>query len=84
MRLRRSDFFELQLMFFPPDKRKRDLDNMLARMKSGLDGFFDALEIDDARVRAYSWLGWGEVLLGGSVSVVLRSLRVLPFPDPFV
>jgi crossover junction endodeoxyribonuclease RusA len=35
----------------PPDRRARDLDNMLASIKSGLDGLADALEANDRRFR---------------------------------
>lgn len=37
------------LEFVPPDRRHRDRDNMLAAMKSGLDGLADALGINDNR-----------------------------------
>lgn len=37
----------VSLEFYPPDRRHRDEDNMLASMKSGLDGLADALGIDD-------------------------------------
>ena len=37
------------LRFFPPDQRKRDLDNMFASVKSALDGIADALEVNDQR-----------------------------------
>ena len=40
----------LSLHFYPPDNRKRDLDNMLAAMKAGLDGIALAAGIDD-----YGW-----------------------------
>lgn len=33
--------------FVPPDRRARDLDNMLAAAKSGLDGLADAIGVDD-------------------------------------
>ena len=39
------------LTFFPPDKRARDWDNLLASMKSGLDGLADAMGVDDSRWR---------------------------------
>lgn len=39
----------ITLTFVPPDKRRRDLDNMLASMKSGLDGLADAMGCDDSR-----------------------------------
>jgi crossover junction endodeoxyribonuclease RusA len=37
----------LRLEFFPPDKRHRDLDNMLAAMKASLDGVATALTVND-------------------------------------
>jgi crossover junction endodeoxyribonuclease RusA len=39
----------LRIDFHPPDARKRDLDNMLASIKSGLDGLADALCVNDQR-----------------------------------
>ena len=33
--------------FSPPDARKRDLDNMLASIKAGLDGISDAYGLND-------------------------------------
>jgi len=41
----------VDLMFFPPDKRARDWDNMLASMKAGLDGLADAMGVDDSKWR---------------------------------
>lgn len=37
----------LSLTFYPPTRRAYDLDNALARMKSGLDGLADVLGVDD-------------------------------------
>ena len=39
----------LWLTFYPPDRRHRDDDNMIASFKSGRDGIADALGIDDKR-----------------------------------
>ena len=39
----------LDLTFVPPTRRSYDRDNLVARMKSGLDGLADALKIDDKR-----------------------------------
>ena len=39
----------LELTFYKPTRRSMDRDNLLARMKSGLDGVCDALKIDDKR-----------------------------------
>lgn len=41
----------LEIVFYPPTRRKIDLDNALARMKSGLDGLCDVLGVDDANWR---------------------------------
>jgi crossover junction endodeoxyribonuclease RusA len=41
----------VHLAFIPPDKRRRDWDNMVASMKSGLDGLADAMGVDDSRWR---------------------------------
>lgn len=37
----------LTLTFVPPDRRSYDRDNLMARMKSGIDGMCDAIKIDD-------------------------------------
>lgn len=37
----------VSLVFYPPTRRAFDLDNALARMKSGLDGLADVLGVDD-------------------------------------
>jgi crossover junction endodeoxyribonuclease RusA len=39
----------LTLEFFPPDKRRRDLDGMLSAMKASLDGVATALTVDDSQ-----------------------------------
>ena len=39
----------IELVFFAPDRRKYDRDNLVARLKAGLDGLCDALQIDDSR-----------------------------------
>lgn len=35
--------------FFPPDKRRRDLDGMFSSIKAGLDGIADSLQVNDHR-----------------------------------
>lgn len=57
----------LRITFNPPDKRRRDLDNMLASIKSQLDGVSDVIGVDDSR-----WgltLRRGDVVKGGSVVI---------------
>lgn len=48
--LRKIDATRLNvaLLFVPPNRRAFDLDNLLARMKSGLDGLSDVLGVDDS------------------------------------
>lgn len=42
-----ADRLHVSLVFVPPNRRGFDLDNLLARMKSGLDGLADVLGVDD-------------------------------------
>lgn len=64
---------ELAIKFFPPDRKRRDLDNMLASIKAGLDGIALAAGVDDS--------GWslsldrGEPVKGGAVLVQVRPAR---------
>tara|TARA_Y100001933_G_scaffold245138_1_gene275677 strand:+ start:158 stop:574 length:417 start_codon:yes stop_codon:yes gene_type:complete len=39
----------LEMTFIPRDRRNYDRDNLVARMKSGIDGLADALRINDKR-----------------------------------
>lgn len=39
----------VSLTFYPPDRRARDMDNMLAACKAGLDGLADAIGVDDSK-----------------------------------
>lgn len=47
-RLDRAAGRHLTITFLPPDRRRRDLDNMLASLKAGLDGLAIALGVDDS------------------------------------
>lgn len=42
-----AEALKLRITFVPPDRRHRDLDNMLASIKSGLDGIADVLGVND-------------------------------------
>ncbi len=41
--------WDLSLTFNPPNRRRHDRDNLMARMKSGIDGVAQALGIDDVQ-----------------------------------
>ncbi|OYQ41080.1 endodeoxyribonuclease RusA [Rhodoferax sp. TH121] len=49
MALPESGAVTLDIEFIPPDRRARDLDNMLSSVKNGLDGIADALGVNDRR-----------------------------------
>ena len=56
----------LSLVFSPPSRRKYDLDNALASMKSALDGVADAWGVNDTRFRPIT-VDMGHPIKGGSV-----------------
>lgn len=58
----------LWITFFPPDRRNRDDDNIIASFKSGRDGLADALGINDRRFRLHTWVSTD---IGGMVKVRL-------------
>jgi crossover junction endodeoxyribonuclease RusA len=68
--------YPLSIIFVMPDKRRRDLDNLLASMKHSLDGIAKAIGVDDKRFKPIL-IDWeygakpGAVLVG--VGVELRS-----------
>ena len=65
----------LRITFCAPDGRRRDIDNLLAAIKSGLDGISDVIGIDDSR-----WsmtIQRGDIVKGGAVHVAL----IAPAPE---
>lgn len=58
----------LWLDFYPPDRRRRDDDGLLASMKAARDGLADALRIDDHRFVSHPRV-MDEVRSGGEVVV---------------
>jgi len=44
-----ADALHVKVTFFPPDNRRRDLDNMIAASKALLDGVSDVVGIDDSK-----------------------------------
>lgn len=62
----------LSLEFLPPNKRRRDDDNLLAAFKAGRDGLADAMGVDDSLF--VSQVQVSEVVHpGGAVRVMLAS-----------
>lgn len=63
-----ADSVHVCITFIPPDRRPRDLDNMLASIKSGLDGIADVIGVDDSK---WSITIQKEDRIGGMVRVVI-------------
>ncbi len=61
---------QLKLTFCPPDKRRRDLDNLYATFKTYQDGIFEELRMDDSLIDRVI-LQRGSVVKNGSVIVEL-------------
>ena len=62
--------------FCPPDKRGRDMDNMVASIKAGLDGVSDAIGVDDRHWQLT--IARGDPCKGGKVIVAIGQMGVLP------
>jgi crossover junction endodeoxyribonuclease RusA len=58
----------IKLIFHPPTKRKFDLDNSIARMKSGLDGVAMAWGVNDFQFRPIT-ATVGEIIKRGKVTI---------------
>ena len=64
----------LMIEFVPPDRRRRDDDNLLAMFKAGRDGLADALGIDD-NVFATQIRVSKETTKGGAVRVRIQAIE---------
>ena len=71
--IRLRDQLKMTLTFHPPDKRRRDLDNIESSMKYYSDGVFALLAIDDSAV-VESTKRWGDVKPGGEVVMTLEAM----------
>jgi len=60
----------LTITFCPPNKSRRDEDNMLASIKAGLDGVAEAWRVDDSRFRLAIEIG--DVVKHGAVILEVR------------
>lgn len=78
---------DVQVTFYPPDRRQRDDDNMVGMLKAARDGICDALAINDRRFRtSYSFEdaekpGRVEVLLLRGNPPIGDNLLSSEFPD---
>lgn len=59
------------ITFYPPNNYRRDLDNCLASLKSGIDGMCDTLGIDDRFLHPILLI-WGDVRKYGEIEIEPR------------
>lgn len=69
----------LSVTFRPPNARPRDMDNLLASIKAGLDGICDALAINDRQFGEIT-VRRGETARGGVVVVEIHNAGVERMP----
>lgn len=62
-----------RIVFHPPNRRSRDLDNLIARFKAGQDGLAEAMGVDDAEFNDVP-RDLGEVVKGGAVVALLNEI----------
>jgi Holliday junction resolvase RusA-like endonuclease len=55
--VRQGGKLKVHLTFRPNDRRRRDVDNLIAMHKGALDGIADALGIDDSQFRLSAEIG---------------------------
>ena len=68
--------FEAVITMYPPDKRRRDLDNLYSSVKCQQDILCSLLHIDDADIQRVT-LVKGAVKRGGAVTVEIRTMETL-------
>ncbi len=71
--------WQVIMLFCPPDNRRYDMDNLLGRMKSGLDGVCDALKVNDRDFKR-AIIEQGTVQKPGSVRIKLESYEPMDYP----
>lgn len=68
--------YRVDMVYCPPDHRKRDFDNLGRAMKSAMDGMCRGLGIDDSQLRPLP--DWGPVVEGGKVEITITEMKKLP------
>jgi crossover junction endodeoxyribonuclease RusA len=63
----------LHAVFYPPSKRRYDIDGLLSNIKAGIDGIADGLGINDYAFRSAS-IEIGNVIKGGGVKIIIKEL----------
>ena len=69
-----AERLELEVVFMQSDRRNRDLDNLLASVKAGLDGLADVLKVDDSKWSLRITKGLGLKAMASFVLVHIKEL----------
>jgi crossover junction endodeoxyribonuclease RusA len=62
----------LRFEFFPPDRRRRDIDGCIGALKAAIDGIAEALGIDDSRLAMKFPERFGEPVKRGLIRVTIE------------
>ena len=68
-----STAYAVDITFYPPDRRRRDIDNAFSSIKNHLDGACQALGINDTLFKTFT-LQFGEPVKNGRVNVGIKPL----------
>ena len=68
-----GDRFDIHIRAYPPVNRNRDADNLIASLKSHLDGIAGALEVNDSLFNAPT-LEWADITQHGKIVVRVSAL----------
>jgi len=63
-----ADRFDVHIRAYPPSNRNRDSDNLIASLKSHLDGIADALGVNDSTFNAPT-LEWADISQHGKIVI---------------
>lgn len=72
-----AEQLHVSIQFCPPTRQARDLDNLLASIKAGLDGLADTLGVDDSRW-TLELKPLGPVAPGGCVLIEIKVPEAQP------
>lgn len=71
--VRKDSRYRVTMMFHPPDRKRRDVSNMHAAMKSALDGIAAAMGVDDSLFIEHTQRA-GYVVEGGRVTITVEEI----------
>lgn len=64
---------EFNVLFVPPDRRRRDLDNCIAALKAAQDGLQDGWGVDDSKFKMHYNPEFSEPVRGGYILITYHT-----------